>query len=205
MLWVLAILLVLIQPADSFTLTTSQRSMSTKFESQTTFSAAKSKCRSYSPRSSSLQMKDASAAYWFTVGNKVQVTTSVKKAGIELKGRIGEVTATWEKCDVDPTCCCAEFVDDNFAVTVKFGGTLDPDDANGNDDEFIKGIGVDTTFTHYFNENELIKVNVVEDSPSPPPPAFDGMSCKAFKLDQLKMGKQAQRIAAFEASRSKEE
>jgi hypothetical protein len=28
------------------------------------------------------------------------------------------------------------------------------------------------------------------------------MSCVAFKLDQLKMGQQAQRLAAFEASRT---
>ena len=32
--------------------------------------------------------------------------------------------------------------------------------------------------------------------------AFDGMSSVAFKLDQLKMGEQAQRLAAFEASRA---
>mmetsp|Transcript_12474 Transcript_12474/g.15812 ORF Transcript_12474/g.15812 Transcript_12474/m.15812 type:complete len:127 (+) Transcript_12474:40-420(+) len=30
--------------------------------------------------------------------------------------------------------------------------------------------------------------------------AFDGMSCKAFKLEQLKMGEQAKRIAAYESS-----
>jgi len=33
---------------------------------------------------------------------------------------------TLKKCKVyDPTCCCAEFIDDNFAVTVKFDGKVD--------------------------------------------------------------------------------
>lgn len=43
-----------------------------------------------------------------------------------------------------------------------------------------------------------------DEKDAPAPAAFDGMSCKAFKLDQLKMGKQAQRIAAFEKSRTEE-
>lgn len=30
---------------------------------------------------------------------------------------------------------------------------------------------------------------------------FDGMSCVAFKLDRLQMGQQAQRLAAYEASK----
>ena len=34
------------------------------------------------------------------------------------------------------------------------------------------------------------------------PIAFDGMSCKAFKLEKLSMGQQAQRLVAFEASRT---
>jgi len=55
----------------------------------------------------------------------VQVTSSVTKAGIE-RGRIGKVIQTLKKCDVDSTCCCAEFVDDNFAVTFKFDGKVDP-------------------------------------------------------------------------------
>ncbi|GFH46649.1 hypothetical protein CTEN210_03123 [Chaetoceros tenuissimus] len=64
-------------------------------------------------------------------------------------------------------------------------------------DEFIKGI---ETFTHYFHEDELEKVDVIESKSV----AFDGMSCTAFKLDQLKMGEQAQRLAAYERSLEKE-
>ena len=50
------------------------------------------------------------------------------------------------------------------------------------------------SFVHYFAESELWEVKQTE-------VAFDGLSCKAFKLDKLSMGEQARRIAAFEASR----
>ena len=86
-------------------------------------------------------MKDSSCSYWFQVGDTVQVSTTVRKAGVDLKGRIGKVTETWEKCSVDPTCCCAEFVDDNYAVTVTFEGSID-----------------ERCFTHHFNEDELVMV-----------------------------------------------
>ena len=186
---VVGALLVFIQVAQSFALTRGQRTMSTKFQSLTALTLTKSKCQTYITRCS-LQMKDASASYWFNIGDKVQVSSSVKKDGIELKGRVGEVTETWEKCDVDPTCCCAEFVDENFAVMVKFE-ELDPDTERKKD--FVKGIHKDKTLTHYFNEDELIKV-VDEVVPSSPI-AFDGMSCKAFKLEQLKIGKRSRSIA----------
>lgn len=103
-----------------------------------------------------LQMTDKSCSYWFHVGDMVQVSTSVRKAGFDLKGRIGKVTETWEKCSVDPTCCCAEFVDENFAVTVRFEGKLDPN--NYSQGGFI--LGIDENFTHHFNEDELVKVDL---------------------------------------------
>ena len=40
-------------------------------------------------------------------GDKVKVVSSVMKGGFDLNGREGVVIETWEKCDVDPTCCCA--------------------------------------------------------------------------------------------------
>ena len=185
--------LLTLDKALSFTLTPSQRMLSTITGKHNVDSL-------HSPRkhkpSQLLQMKDLSCAYWFNVGDTVKVTSSVIKAGIELEGRIGCVIETWEKCDVDPTCCCAEFVDDNFAVTVKFEGKLDSPEE---EEEFIKGIN---TFTHFFNEDELVKVKEeVKGNDTVSSVAFDGMSCKAFKLDQLKMGQQAKRIAEFEASR----
>eukprot|EP00956_Cyclotella_meneghiniana_P031067 scaffold80492_cov75-Cyclotella_meneghiniana.AAC.1 len=36
--------------------------------------------------------------------------------GRNLKGLDGIVVETWEKCDVDPTCCCAEWVDEGLSV-----------------------------------------------------------------------------------------
>ena len=109
--------------------------------------------------SRSFLMRDASSAYWFKVGDTVRVVDDVQKAGRNLKGSMGKVIETWEKCDVDPTCCCAEFVDESFAVHVKF---QDMDNSE---------------FVHYFAEKELEKIKDV---------AFDGMSCQAFKLNQLK-------------------
>ncbi len=166
-------------------------------------------------------MRDASSAYWFTVGDKVTVTSSVMKAGVDLRGRVGTVTEAWEKCDVDPTCCCAEFVDDNFAVCVEFDGPLQQQQLEQQEKQnfspLIKGLddGKEMRFTHYFNENELDKVISIDDEgvkssdittgnemTSAVP--FDGMSCQAFKLDQLKMGEQAKRIAAYEASKQQD-
>ena len=144
---------------------------------------------------------DHSSATIFQVGDAVTVTEDVMKAGRNLRGLSGEVVETWEKCDVDPTCCCAELVDDGLCVRVKFAA----DDKNE--------LFANDTFSHYFAESELVKNRRVDndkeddgevegrDGRSSPPVAFDGLSCTAFKLDKLKMGEQAKRIAAFQQSR----
>jgi hypothetical protein len=134
-----------------------------------------------------LTMRDASCAYWFNVGDSVRVVDDVMKAGANLNGRTGTITETWEKCDVDPTCCCAEQVDRGMAVRVEFQGSDD-----------------DGSFLHYFAEEELVivKDDAKETSNSKDEAPFDGMSCKAFKLQHLQMGEQAKRIAAFEESRT---
>eukprot|EP00977_Amphora_coffeiformis_P019001 scaffold6844_cov173-Amphora_coffeaeformis.AAC.2 len=131
----------------------------------------------------SLQMRDASASYWFQLGNSVRVVDDVDKAGHNLKDRVGKVVETWEKCDVDPTCCCAEQVDLNMAVRVEFPGT--------EADKRVEG----ESFYHYFAEKELEKVQDTTTA------AFDGMSCKAFKLDVLNLEQKPRRIASFEPSR----
>lgn len=116
------VLAALYQPVISFPLTASQRKMTVNiFRRSNIFQGTARMKLSHSNRGAGprtiVQMKDASCAYWFNVGDKVKASSSVVKAGIELKGRVGVVMMnTWEKCDVDPTCCCAEFVDDNFAV-----------------------------------------------------------------------------------------
>ena len=137
-------------------------------------------------------MRDTSGAYWFSTGDSVRVVNDVMKAGASLKGRVGTVVETWEKCDVDPTCCCAEQVDTGMAVRVEFHGTERDGSETG-------------SFLHYFAEEELTKVKVDEvtgTSNTKGQLPFNGMSCKAFKLDQLQMGEQARRIAAFEQTRT---
>ena len=92
-------------------------------------------------------------------------------------------------------------MDEHFAVNVKFQDSIDPDADSSS--TFILGID---EFSHYFAEDELIRMveeNTVEPDGKTLP--FDGMSCKAFKLDQLKMGKQVQRIAGYEAAQSKDD
>ena len=150
-------------------------------------------------------MGDHSSATLFRLGDVVIVTDDVMKAGKNLKGLSGEVIETWEKCDVDPTCCCAEWVDEGLSVHVRF--KVSEDEGNG--------LFANDTFVHYFAESELIKKKedaVVDDdnqqqfsNNSEGSVAFDGMSCKAFKLDKLSMGEQAKRIKAFEESRQMKE
>jgi hypothetical protein len=129
-------------------------------------------------------MRDRSASYWFQVGDSVEVLDDVMKAGITLRGRQGIVQETWEKCDVDPTCCCAEQVDVGMAVRVKFQGS----EADESD------IG---SFFHYFAEDELRQF-FAQKSPINGT-AFDGKGCTAFKLDQLRQaGQDPPRIASYE-------
>jgi len=137
-------------------------------------------------------MRDRSSANWFNVGDSVRVVDDVMKAGTNLRGRVGTVIETWEKCDVDPTCCCAENVDEAMNVHVKFIPT----------DSEMEG------FVHYFAESELLQIKDDDDNTATSDNndlPFDGLSCTAFKLQQLQGGEQAQRIAAFEASKAAKE
>ena len=87
---------------------------------------------------------------------------------------------------MDPTCCCAEQVDQDLAVRVEFSGPLQPDDKTDM-----------TSFTHYFSEEELVKVLQDNDNEAVKSnleqastgKAFDGMSCVAFKLEQLEQNR----------------
>lgn len=93
--------------------------------------------------------------------------------GISLKGRNGEVVETWEKCEVDPTCCCAEQVDLGMAVRVRFQGSIENTDVT------------EGFFDHYFAEEELFKVAQKQQSATSESAAFDGLSCTAFKMNHL--------------------
>lgn len=124
-----------------------------------------------------LVMRDMSSSYWFQVGDRVRVvehvfirpkkwnlaTTNNRNGGgiggsgqtdderlrVNLFGRVGTVKETWEKCDVDPTCCCAEQVDIGMAVRVEFMSDNDDHDGLGRQSR---------SFMHYFAESELVKV-----------------------------------------------
>ncbi len=147
-------------------------------------------CRQLGPP---LFMADHSSVTSLKVGNEVTVIADVLKAGKNLRGLSGTVIETWEKCQVDPTCCCSEWVDEGLSVRVRFC----VDEAN----EFF----ANDTFIHYFAESELAKKKedscIDKQEEGNTPIAFDGMSCTAFKVDKLKMGEQAKRIANFEQSR----
>jgi len=134
-----------------------------------------------------LVMRDASASYWFRVGDSVRVVDDILKAGSNLKDRIGTVVETWEKCDVDPTCCCAEQVNPEMAVRVRFQGTEKQASASG-----------EGSFYHYFAEEELVKIRSEEEKISEPVVPFDGMSCVAFKMDQLKIDEKPRHIASYD-------
>ena len=130
-----ALCAAIIGAADAFAMPKPVRSISS-FTGSTCWNQYNSNCN----HNSAMTMRDSSASYWFRVGDTVRVTQDVYKANnINLKNRVGTVQETWEKCEVDPTCCCAEQVDTNMSVRVMF------------DD--------DGTLEHYFAEEELIKVD----------------------------------------------
>ena len=85
-----------------------------------------------------LVMRDRSCSYVFDVNDKVCVVSSVMRGDKDLKGTIGIVKENWSKCEVDPTCCCAEQVDENMAVLVEFDGGSS-----------------DSKFSLHFGEDEL--------------------------------------------------
>ena len=142
-------------------------------------------------------MRDTSASYWFRAGDAVRVCESVVKSGVDLRDRVGIVQETWEKCDVDPTCCCAEQVDCNMAVRVEFPGTIDDPASDPS-----------LTYSHFFGEEELVKVadpssesvnqSTAAGSTSVDPIAFDGIGCAAFKLDTLQIESKTRKLASFD-------
>jgi len=117
-------------------------------------------------------MRDQSSAYWFQAGDRVQVIENVERGANNsvkqnLKGWQGVVVQAFEKCEVDPTCCCAEFVDRNMAVTVEFI----PSEQQKQQGEILTSAGEILTsagesntessaFTYFFAEEELEKVAV---------------------------------------------
>ena len=75
-----------------------------------------------------LLMRDGStAAVFFAIGDKVCVTNDVihNPKGLpsfSSKGLIGSIKDIWEKCEVDPHCCCAELAFE-APIEVEFTGS----------------------------------------------------------------------------------
>jgi hypothetical protein len=72
----------------------------------------------------------------FEVNDVVKVKSGIVLDGRDWSGMVGKVVSTWQKCDTDPACCCAELATDG-AIRVDF-----TEDAS----------------YQYFAENELEKV-----------------------------------------------
>jgi hypothetical protein len=120
-------------------------STSDAFSMRSVFTNSLHPIRNPVPNQGRLMMRDVSASYWFRVGDKVQVVQDVYKGNSNLNQRIGTVREAWEKCDIDPTCCCAEQVDTGMAVKVEFEVTTDSEEGGA-------------SMFHHFAEDELIKL-----------------------------------------------
>jgi hypothetical protein len=172
------------------------------WQTLTQFAGTQLKSLTGRSQQSTLRMRDASASYWFKVGDAVRVVDDVCKASKTLRDGFGVVVETWEKCDVDPTCCCAEQVDIGMAVRVEFSKAMNTNNAPLL--EIFSSIDSES-FMHYFAEEELLKVSdqdaQTENKASTQDAPFDGMSCVAFKLEQLESHQKPRRIASFEPVR----
>lgn len=101
-------------------------------------------------RASLLVMKDVSASTSLKIGDVVIVVDDVLKAGINLRGKQGVVVETWEKCAIDPSCCCAE-VDRSMAIRVEFPTNTTNITATVNEG------ATSSSFEFHFAEEELWK------------------------------------------------
>jgi hypothetical protein len=77
----------------------------------------------------SMFMRDGStAAVYFQIGDKVKITEDVmhqpkSKPAFSSKGLEGRIKDIWEKCEIDPHCCCAELATD-APIEVEFENDL---------------------------------------------------------------------------------
>jgi hypothetical protein len=90
------------------------------FQSSSIYSTSRNRMRTISMRDGS------TASTFFSVGDKVKIIKDVWHRpeslpsfnSIDLEGTVCEV---WEKCEVDPHCCCAELAFD-APIQVRFFG-----------------------------------------------------------------------------------
>ena len=102
-----------------------------------------------------LFMRDGStASTYFDVGDKVRIVMDVwhkpqTQAPFSSKDLEGVILSVWQKCEVDPSCCCAELAFD-APIEVQFQGNQY--DANAR------------TWTAHFALNEIQRIIGNEDS-----------------------------------------
>lgn len=83
------------------------------------------------PRRHTFLMRDGSTANtYFQIGQQIRVIKQVfhdppSKQRFSSLDKIGIVIGVWEKCEVDPTCCCAELAFD-APIEVLFQGITIP-------------------------------------------------------------------------------
>ena len=77
---------------------------------------------------SHITMNDSStASVYFQIGNKVRIVkdvihTPTNMTSFSSYGMQGVVCNVWDKCEVDPFCCCAELAYD-APIEVRFAGS----------------------------------------------------------------------------------
>lgn len=81
----------------------------------------------YSKKNSILMRDGSTASVFFAIGDKVRIIKDVWHHPKSLPSftsikMIGTVCDIWEKCEVDPHCCCAELAFD-APVQVRFAGS----------------------------------------------------------------------------------
>jgi hypothetical protein len=85
-----------------------------------------------------------------TEGDRVEVTSDVHiKGGVNSIGMQGTVIDTWEICETDPACCCAELTDTGYEVTVKLDHSTSPTAPSGEQRQPLQRL------VGYFNEDEV--------------------------------------------------
>jgi len=99
-------------------------------------------------------MRDRSVVTAFQEGDSVQVSKDVFTRGGNAAGLVGRVETVWEKCMVDPTCCCAELSMEEAGVKVVF--ELSPSEAARFDKDRLDAVeGGVATLSTYFGQDEL--------------------------------------------------
>ena len=75
-----------------------------------------------------IMLDGSTASIYFSIGDRIRVTEDVihkpkESSPFSSKGLIGVVIGIWDKCEVDPHCCCAELAFD-APIEIRFDNNL---------------------------------------------------------------------------------